>query len=249
MQSVDSDNKIISTDLKPALYLLPVTLSDNSNPTDVLARYNLEIFCKIKHFVVENLRTARRFLKKVDKNINIDSLTFIELSEHTSERDIPAMLDPVYSGEPVGVMSEAGCPAVADPGARLVAIAQQRGIPVIPLVGPSSILLSLMASGFNGQGFTFNGYLPIEEKSRDNTLRNLAATVRKNNITQIFIEAPYRNNRLIARMLEILPAETKLCIASDITGPRQSIVTQTIAHWKRQQFDYDKIPTIFLLGS
>lgn len=235
-------------EVQPAVYLLPVTMSDG-DPRHVLPAINIEIFRKIKFFVVENLRTARRFLKKIDKAIDIDSLTMVELSEHTDEKDIPSMLSPIEEGHAVGVMSEAGCPAVADPGARLVDYAQRRGIKVVPLVGPSSILLSLMGSGFNGQSFTFNGYLPIDDKARDNTLRAMASTVTRQGTTQIFIETPYRNNRLMSRMLAVLPGQLKLCVASDITGERQSIVTRRIDEWKNVTFDYDKIPTIFLLGN
>lgn len=236
-----------TSDVEVAVYLLPVTLSEG-DPRFVLPDYNLEFFCKIKHFVVENIRTARRFLKKINKNINIDELSLVELSEHTDYTEIPSMLEPIARGEAIGVMSEAGCPAIADPGARLVELAQQRGIKVIPLVGPSSILLSLMASGFNGQSFTFHGYLPIDERQRDNALRSMSTQIQNKNITQIFIETPYRNNRLMARMLGVLPGHMKLCVASDITGPKQSIITRTVEDWKKTRYDYDKTPTIFLLG-
>ena len=247
MNDYSNNDNARTTDLEAAVYLLPVTMSDG-DPRCVLPDYNLEIFHKIKHFIVENLRTARRFLKKIDKSLDIDSLTFVELSEHSDESDIPSMLEPIAHGQAVGVMSEAGCPAIADPGAKLVEAAQQRGIKVIPLVGPSSILLSLMASGFNGQSFAFNGYLPIEEGARDKALKALASQVQNKNATQIFIETPYRNNRLMARILAILPGNMKLCVASDITGPRQNIVTRYISDWKRTKYDYNKTPTIFLLG-
>ena len=233
--------------IKPALYLLPVTMSDG-NPSQVLPAYNIDLFRNIKYFVVENVRTARRFLKKVDKSINIDELTFVELSEHTADADIPPMLAAVEDGHAVGVMSEAGCPAVADPGARLVDIAQQRGITVVPLVGPSSILMALMGSGMNGQNFTFNGYLPIDDHARDNALRNMATTIARHHITQIFIETPYRNNRLMERIIAVLPENIKLCVASDITGANQSIITRRIREWKKIKYNYDKIPTIFVLG-
>lgn len=237
----------VSQNDKPAVYLLPVAMSDG-DVTRVLPAYNLEIFRKIKHFVVENLRSARRFLKKVDKSIDIASLNLVELSEHTRAEEIPAMLAPLERGHSIGVMSEAGCPAVADPGARLVEAAQRRGYRVVPLVGPSSILLALMGSGMNGQNFTFNGYLPIDDKQRDVTLRNLASAVGRFNTTQIFIETPYRNNKLIERITSVVPPHLKLCIASDITGDSQSIVTRTVGEWKKTSFNYDKIPTIFVLG-
>lgn len=233
--------------LPPALYLLPVTLSDRS-PADVLPDRNLRVLGMIKHFVVENVRTARRFLKKVDPGTDIDALSFTELSEHTPAADVDAMLAPLLKGHPVGVMSEAGCPAVADPGAMLVAAAQRRGLPVVPLVGPSSILLALMASGMDGQRFAFDGYLPVDDRARDHALRDIAADVTRTGRTHIFIETPYRNNRLIARMTRLLPPGTMLCVASDITGAAQSIVTLPLAGWEKRQYDYHKIPTIFLLG-
>lgn len=230
------------------VYLFPVTMSDGP-VTDVLPARNLELLLEMRYFVVENIRTARRFLKKVSRTVDIDSLQFTELSEHTPEDEIPAMLRPVEQGLPLAVMSEAGCPAVADPGARLVAAAQRRGLRVIPLVGPSSILLALMGSGMNGQNFTFNGYLPIDDRARDNRLRSLAEAVTRHDTTQLFIETPYRNNRLMSRMLAVLPPDIKLCVATDITGPAESIVTHTVAQWRKINYNLDKIPTIFLLGN
>ena len=231
----------------PALYLIPSTMSDAPVDT-VLPAGNLEIIRGIRHFVVENVRTVRRFLKRCDRTIDIVSLSFVTLDEHTDPRDIPAMLDPMANGESVGVISEAGCPAIADPGADLVAVAQSRGFRVVPLVGPSSILLSLMGSGFNGQSFAFNGYLPYEAKARTAKLREMERRIRQEGQTQIFIETPYRNNRLIAELTKTLPPAMRLCVATDITGPRQSIVTLPLSRWARRQYDYDKVPTIFLLG-
>lgn len=231
----------------PALYLIPSTMSDAPVDT-VLPAGNLEIIRGIRHFVVENVRTVRRFLKRCDRTIDIDSLSFVTLDEHTDPRDIPAMLDPMANGESVGVISEAGCPAIADPGADLVAVAQSRGFRVVPWVGPSSILLSLMGSGFNGQSFAFNGYLPYEAKARIAKLREMERRIRQEGQTQIFIETPYRNNRLIAELTKTLPPAMRLCVATDITGPRQSIVTLPLSRWARRQYDYDKVPTIFLLG-
>ena len=159
------------------------------------------------------------------------------------------MLEPLMSGQPVGVISEAGCPAVADPGADLVAVAQSRGLKVVPLVGPSSIILALMASGFNGQEFAFRGYLPVEAKARTARLKEMERLTRSCRQTQIFIETPYRNNRLIAELCSSLPGGMKLCVASDITGPSQSISTRTLAQWSKASYDYAKRPTIFLLYS
>lgn len=233
--------------MKAALYLIPSTMSD-APVTDVIPDGNLEIIRGVKHFVVENVRTVRRFLKRCDRNIDIDSLTFTVLDEHTRPEEIPAMLSPLAEGHPVGVISEAGCPAIADPGADLVAIAQEKGYEVVPLVGPSSILLSLMGSGFNGQSFAFIGYLPHEAKARTARLRELEQRIRRENQTQIFIETPYRNNKLIAELASTLPPGLKLCVASDITGPQQTILTLPLAKWARRKYDYDKIPTIFLLN-
>ncbi|MDE6823542.1 MAG: SAM-dependent methyltransferase [Duncaniella sp.] len=234
--------------MKAALYLIPSTMSD-APVTDVIPDGNLAVIRGIRHFVVENVRTVRRFLKRCDRSIDIDALSFTVLDEHTRPEEIPAMLAPLAGGEAVGVISEAGCPAIADPGADLVAIAQERGYEVVPLVGPSSIILSLMGSGFNGQSFSFVGYLPHEAKARTSRLRELEQRIRREGQTQIFIETPYRNNRLIAELASTLPGGMKLCVASDITGPAQSIVTLPLSVWARRKYDYDKIPTIFLLNS
>lgn len=233
--------------VRVALYLIPSAMSDGP-VSDVIPEGNLAIIRGIRHFVVENVRTVRRFLRRCDRTIDIDSLEFTVLDEHTPATEIPAMLAPLAEGHPVGVISEAGCPAVADPGADLVAVAQTRGYEVVPLVGPSSIILSLMGSGFNGQSFAFTGYLPYESKARSARLRELEQRVRRENQTQIFIETPYRNNRLIAELSSVLPGNMRLCVASDITGPSQSIITLPLSAWARRKYDYDKIPTIFLLG-
>jgi 16S rRNA (cytidine1402-2'-O)-methyltransferase len=216
----------------------------------VIPARNIEVVRGIKYYVVESLRSARRFLKKCDHSIDIDSLTFNELNEHTRLDDtaaLQALLDPIDKGEAVGIISDAGCPAVADPGADLVAIAQQRGYKVFPLVGPSSILMSLMASGFNGQSFAFLGYLPVDSQQRLARLKEMTRRIERERQTQIFIEAPYRNNQLIADLVARLPGNMRLCVASDITGQNQSIITRTLAQWKQERYDYHKIPTIFLL--
>lgn len=235
--------------LEAGLYLIPTQLSDV--PLDrVLPAHNIDVVRELRYFVVESLRSARRFLKKCDRNIDIDSLTFNELNEHTDLKNtaaIEALLDPIGRGEAVGVISDAGCPAVADPGADLVAIAQRKGYKVFPLVGPSSILMSLMASGFNGQSFAFLGYLPVDAQARQAKLKEMTRRIERERQTQIFIEAPYRNNQLIADLAAHLPAGMRLCVASDITGDGQSIITRTIGQWKQAQYDYHKVPTIFLL--
>ena len=235
--------------LEAGLYLIPTQLSDVELDR-VLPAHNIEVVRGIKHFVVESLRSARRFLKKCDRDIDIDCLTFNELNEHTDLKDTAALetlLEPIAQGEAVGVISDAGCPAVADPGADLVAIAQRRGYKVFPLVGPSSILMSLMASGFNGQSFAFLGYLPVDPQERQARLKEMTRRIERERQTQIFIETPYRNNQLIADLANRLPAQMRLCVASDITGEKQSIVTRTMTQWKQAQYDYHKIPTIFLL--
>lgn len=218
-------------------------------PAEVLPQHNIELVATVRHFVVENIRSARRFLKACDRTIDIDSLTFVELSEHTRPEEVEAMLAPAQQGFDIGVISEAGCPAVADPGADLVAIAQRRGYEIAPLVGPSSIIMSLMASGFNGQSFAFLGYLPIDEAKRAAKFKEMETRIRRERQTQIFIETPYRNRRLIEDLCRRMPADMLLCVASDISGSRQSIVTRKIADWKSATYNYDKIPTIFLLYS
>lgn len=235
--------------LEAGLYLIPTQLSDVPMER-VLPVHNIEVVRGIRYFVVESVRSARRFLKKCDRDIDIDSLTFNELNEHTDLSDtsaLEALLEPIARGEAVGVISDAGCPAVADPGADLVAIAQRKGYKVVPLVGPSSILMSLMASGFNGQRFAFEGYLPVDSQARQARLKEMTRRIEREHQTQIFIEAPYRNNQLIADLIKHLPAGMRLCVASDITGEKQEIVTRTMGEWKRVQYDYHKIPTIFLL--
>lgn len=235
--------------LEAGLYLIPTQLSDVALER-VLPAHNIEVVRGIRYFVVESLRSARRFLKKCDRNIDIDSLTFNELNEHTDLKDTAALEDllaPIARGEAVGIISDAGCPAVADPGADLVAIAQRRGYKVFPLVGPSSILMSLMASGFNGQRFAFEGYLPVDAQARQARLKEMTRRIEREQQTQIFIEAPYRNNQLIADLAQRLPGSLRLCVASDITGESQSIITRSLAEWKQSRYDYHKIPTIFLL--
>lgn len=238
--------RIFAGMIDAALYLFPVGLSD-APASEVLPQHNVELLRQVRYFVVENLRSARRFLKSVDKAINIDELTLTELSEHTPAADVEPMLEPLKRGEAIGVISEAGCPAVADPGADLVAAAQRRGYKVVPLVGPSSILLSLMASGFNGQRFAFEGYLPIDEGARAKRLKEMQQCIAKERQTQIFIETPYRNNKLIAELAAKLPGQMLLCVASDITGPAQSIRTMPLSRWAKERYDYNKKPTIFLL--
>lgn len=229
-----------------ALYLLPVTLGDT--PIDrVLPDYNLEIMQGIKHYIVEDVRSARRFLKRALPDIDIDSLTFYPLNKHTRPEELSTYLHPLSGGMPMGVLSEAGCPAIADPGADVVAIAQRKRLKVVPLIGPSSIVLSLMASGFNGQSFSFHGYLPIESAERAKKLRALEQLIYSENQTQVFIETPYRNHRMIEDVLHNCRPLTKLCIAANITCDDEFIQTRTVKDWKGQVPDLSKKPCIFLL--
>ena len=229
-----------------ALYLLPVTLGDTELNT-VLPAYNIEIIQGIKHFIVEDVRSARRFLKKVDREFDIDSLSFYPLNKHTSPEDISGYLEPLLAGQSMGVISEAGCPAVADPGADVVAIAQRKNLKVVPLVGPSSIILSVMGSGFNGQSFAFHGYLPIEPGERVKRIKQLEQRIYSENQTQLFIETPYRNHKMVDDLLQNCRPQTKLCIAANLTCEGEYIKTRAISEWKGKVPDLSKIPCIFLL--
>lgn len=231
-----------------ALYLIPVEISDAPSER-VLPAENLRIVRELRIFIVENVRTARRCLRRWDREFPIDECEFMELNGHTPAEAVAGYLAPLRGGVSVGVMSEAGCPAVADPGAAVVEIAQREGLRVVPLVGPSSILMSLMASGLNGQGFAFNGYLPIRDDERLRMVKELERRACGGRQTQIFIETPYRNNRMVAFLAEHLHPETLLCVACDITDPeKESIVTLPAAAWRKKSYDYGKRPAIFLIG-
>lgn len=238
--------------LEAALYLIPSGMSDAAL-ADVLPAGNMRVVRAIRHFVVENVREARRFLKRCDPAIDIDSLTFCELNRHTDPSEASAFLVPLREGHPVGVLSDAGCPAIADPGAVVVGLAQREGLKVRPLVGPSSILMSLMASGFNGQGFAFRGYLPVEAGERARTLRRLEDESASREMTQIFIETPYRNSRMLRTLAETLRQDTGVCVACDITSPsREYIRTLKAGEWKRliasgEAPDLDRRPAIFMI--
>ena len=230
----------------PALYLIPNLLGET--PVEqVLPPYNRQIILDIRHFIVEDVRTARRFLKLVDRSIDIDQLTFYTLNKHTNPDEVASMLKPLEEGSPMGVISEAGCPAVADPGADVVAIAQRKGLQVIPLVGPSSIILAVMGSGFNGQSFAFNGYLPIEPDERIKMLKKLEQRAYTENQTQLFIETPYRNAKMMADILKACRPQTHLCIAAGLTTKDEYIRTRTIKEWGGKLPQIDKIPCIFLI--
>ncbi|MDR1882793.1 MAG: SAM-dependent methyltransferase [Prevotella sp.] len=232
--------------MQASLFLIPVTIGD-TDQRKVLPGYNREIILGINHFIVENIRTARRFLKKTDPSIVIDRLTFYELNKHTPAEQVAGYLAPLERGEHVGVISEAGCPAVADPGADVVAIAQRKGYRVVPLVGPSSVIMALMASGFNGQNFAFQGYLPVGAAERAERIRQLEARIYAEGQTQLFIETPYRNNTLAEEIVRLCRPSTRLCIASDITCDDESIQTKPVREWIGKLPDLNKKPTIFLL--
>lgn len=227
------------------LFLIPNTLGEteiaNVIPSEVITQIRT-----LKVFASENPKNTRRYLKKIDKNICVDELILLELNEHSERKDIEACL-PYLAQNDVGIISEAGCPGIADPGAELVALAHQHHYQVVPLVGPSSILLALIASGFNGQNFSFNGYLPIKGHERTHALRNYERQSLTENRTQIFIETPYRNQKLFEEILQVLNNKTLLSIACDITTENEYIKTLSIQEWRKQKPDINKRPAIFLI--
>lgn len=230
-----------------ALYLVPVPIS-SAPVSDVIPAGNIEILRQLRHFIVENVRTARRYLKHIDPGFPIGDCTFSVLDRHTSQEEVGEMLEPLRQGLAMGMMSEAGCPGVADPGSYPVEIARREGLNVVPLVGPSSILMSLMASGFNGQGFAFHGYLPIDSSERRKMLKRLESESASRQMTQIFIETPYRNNRMVAFLANELNPSTMICVACDITdSEKEEIVVIPASAWKKRKYDFDKRPAIFLL--
>jgi 16S rRNA (cytidine1402-2'-O)-methyltransferase len=234
--------------MSPSLFLIPVELGDTPQER-VLPAYNREVILQIRHFIVEEVRSARRFLKRVDRDINIDELTFYPMGKHADAALFAKYLKPLEAGESVGVISEAGCPAVADPGADVVAIAQRKGFKVVPLVGPSSMIMAVMASGLNGQSFAFHGYLPIDPADRMKRLKQLEERAVREHQTQLFIETPYRNAKLFATLCQTLRPQTRLCIAAGITTDDEWICTRTVADWRRSTLpDLSKIPAIFLFG-
>lgn len=227
--------------------MIPITLGDTPI-NQVIPQFNNNIINEIDVYIVENIKTARRFLKKAGISNAIDELTFFELNKRTHESELPTFLKPITEGKNIGVLSEAGCPGIADPGADIVALAQQQNIKVVPLVGPSSILLALMASGFNGQSFCFNGYLPKDQKDRTRKLKELEKTAKNRQQTQIFIETPYRNHHVLEDILNNCFNTTKLCIAVDITLPTEQITTKTVEDWKKTNVNLNKRPCLFLIG-
>lgn len=232
--------------LKGKLYLIPITLGE-SNPNDVLPQTVKRAIELIDCYIVENEKTARKFIKSIYPEKVQSSLILSTLNKHTEVAEHNEMIKPCLKGINVGLMSEAGCPGVADPGAVIVKLAHEKGIQVVPLVGPSSILLAMMGSGMNGQSFAFNGYLPIDKSDKKAALKNYEKLSQDKNQSQIFIETPYRNNKLLEDLLQTLQPNTHLCIATDLTLPTEYIKTYRIADWKKTKIDLHNRPTIFII--
>lgn len=228
------------------LYLIPTPLGEG-NPADVLPAPVLAVLPTLDRFVVEEVRTARRFLSAAGLKGHIEGLTFRELNEHTAPAEVESLLELFADDHSVGLLSEAGLPAVADPGAQLVALCHRRGIEVVPLVGPSSLMLALMASGLNGQSFAFAGYIPAKTDERRQALRALEKRSAQVRQTQILIETPYRNDALLADMLQCLSGNTQLCVAANLTCPDQYICTRRISDWKQHPITIGKRPCVFLI--
>jgi 16S rRNA (cytidine1402-2'-O)-methyltransferase len=229
------------------LYLIPVTLGDTP-VENVIPALPLEIIGRIRHFAVEDIRSARRYLRGAGLRSSFDDLRFYPLNEHVGDEELDEMLQVLLGGNPMGILSEAGVPAVADPGSRLVALAHRHGIRVIPLTGPSSILLALMASGMNGQSFRFHGYLPVKKPLRQNRIRQIEKEAFESRETQIFMETPYRNMSLLEDLLAVCRPDTMLCLAVDISLDTEFIRTRTVREWRRKIPEIHKRPAIFLLG-
>lgn len=233
--------------MKPGtLYLIPAPLADGGLDA-VLPSGVRAIAARLTTFVVEHPRTARAFLKRLGTQTPLTALRLLELNEHTRPEAVEALLAPLLAGEDMGLLSEAGCPAVADPGAALVRLAHRHGVRVVPLVGPSAILLALMASGFNGQRFSFHGYLPVDRAERRRRLRELEALSRQRDETQIFIETPYRNRQLLEAVLEACGEQTELCVALALTTEAERIQARTIGEWRREGTGIERLPAVFLL--
>ncbi|MGI9550114.1 MAG: SAM-dependent methyltransferase [Aurantibacter sp.] len=228
------------------LFLIPSILGDNE-PLEVLPISIKGAIEAIDHYIVENEKSARRFIKKISPRKSQSKLKIETLNKFTEQAAIPTFLQPCLEGHDVGILSDAGCPGIADPGADVVKIAHEKNIRVIPLVGPSSILLAMMASGFNGQSFAFTGYLPIENADRKKAINQLEKSSREMRQSQIFIETPYRNDKLLQELLKTLSASTQLCVACDITLPTEQIATKTVAEWKQMRWDLHKRPAIFIV--
>ncbi|WP_164126317.1 SAM-dependent methyltransferase [Sphingobacterium luzhongxinii] len=232
---------------KGKLYLIPVPLAEGAERSSYTLLHQ-DVIAKVHEYVVENEKTARKFLKTAGLTIPQSELIIHDFGKHAREKiDYNLMFANVFKGKDIGLMSEAGCPGVADPGAEVVQEAHKRNIQVVPLVGPSAILLALMASGFNGQKFTFQGYLPIDKGERSKKVKDLEAQSLREKVTQIFIETPFRNNQLLAELLKVCKPSTRICVAANLTGSEEMIYSMSVADWKQQALDLHKIPAIFLL--
>lgn len=230
------------------LYLIPTPLGENALHS--IPAYVVDLIHKIEYIVAERAKTARHFIKATETPRAMPTYEVSELNNRTPQNELDRMLQPVFEGKDVGIMSEAGCPGIADPGARLVALAHQRGVQVVPMVGPSSILLALMASGLNGQNFRFLGYLPAKVEKLAETLKKLDLRAKNENQTQLFIEAPYRNRQMIEQALSVLSPNTLFCIAADLTLETEYVMTKKISDWRKTEIpDLHKRPAIFLLGA
>ena len=228
------------------LYLIPTTLGD-TEPLEVLPFSVKKIIEGLDIFIVENEKTARRFIKRITPKKSQPNLTILKLDKYADEFEVKSYLDACQNGHSVGLLSEAGVPAIADPGAEIVKLAHEKNIPVVPLVGPSSIILAMMASGLNGQNFAFNGYLPIDSQRRKKAIKSLEKLSKEKGQSQIFIETPYRNEKMLADLKTTLTPTTKLCVACDITLETEFIKTMEINQWKKQQPNLHKRPTIFII--
>ena len=237
---------LIDYNMKGKLYLIPTTLGENE-PLEVMPYSVRTVVERVDHFIVENEKSARKFIKKITPKKSQPSLIIMKLDKYADEMETRTYLDVCEQGISVGLLSEAGVPAVADPGATIVKLAHEKDIQVVPLVGPSSILLAVMASGMNGQSFAFNGYLPIDKGDRKKAIKELERISKEKNQSQIFIETPYRNDKMFADLKSALTPQTRLCIAVDITLPEEYIKTYTIAEWKQKQPDLHKRPAIFII--
>ncbi|CAI8201463.1 MAG: Ribosomal RNA small subunit methyltransferase I [Flavobacteriaceae bacterium] len=231
---------------KGNIYLIPCTLGETP-PLEVLPLLVKKAIENIDHYIVEHEKSARRFIKSVASKKQQNSLHVEEINKFTKPKEIPQMLEPCFNGFDVGIISDAGCPGIADPGAAVVEQAHQKGIKVVPLVGPSSILLALMASGFNGQNFAFNGYLPIDKVERKQKIKQLEKKSIVENQSQLFIETPYRNNQMLESLVKTLQNTTGICVACDITLSTQYIRTAPVKQWKRIKVDLHKRPAIFII--
>jgi 16S rRNA (cytidine1402-2'-O)-methyltransferase len=231
--------------MKGRIWLIPVTLGGD-NYQDVIPLKVLEITRQLRYFIVEDLRSSRRYLRLIDRHFPIDDSVFFELNEHTAETEITCFLDPVLNGNDTGLMSEAGMPGIADPGAKIIAAAHRRKIKVTPLSGPSSIIMALISSGLNGQNFTFNGYLPVKTAEREAKLKELEKKA-KEGYSQIFMETPYRNQTMLESILKVCKNDALLCIAADITLPGEMIMTKRISQWKPDIPELKNRQVIFVL--